>query len=1093
METATASLCPDPEALAAFVDQGLRADETTQIEAHLGECDTCRLIVARVFDTKSAVLAADPAAFMPGQRSGRTTRLVRFRRAHVVLGAGSLLTAAAVLTLMFDVGDRSKLADLAEAVGDDRTVEARLTGGFHYGHVRAPVRSGGSSVASSDDWTIFAAAGKIREDAQRDPSAPNLHALGVAHLVVGEYDEAVRAIEDAIAEDPEPPQYHSDLAAAYLARAKHLDRPDDLPRALGAAARAIQGNDKLIEARFNRALALEALFLDDQARQAWEDYLLRDSPSGWASEARDHLQKLQQRAAPQDGARNNSPPPITDTSVEPALDWLLRQGLPAWADAILAGDSQQAALHSSQLSSYAQQIAERNGDPLPIGLAVMTRADSAHATALAIREFAVARDLLRGPNAAKFDGQMLRLCSSRQDFLGALCQLEMAGQDFLRRQDDVGRVHLEAVEKISAPSPYLEGRRQLLFGYRPMVTSRYQAAIESYEPAFRSFSSAKYLSLAGNSASQLADMFELLGLVVQAWQWRQRSLQICAAVGDPNLKYISHLAIAEGLERVGNLSAANAFMASFNAPMFDGLSEFLRARLEISRGRLALALGDSDTARASFQRADRIINSPLDFRTHRMKADLLMLRAALEHRDRELDSARLTLEEAMAAMGAERLPQRTAALVLYADISTQQPHWHASAERALAEAARLVSSRTAGSEPVRREDLKRAFDTVATLVASDPSLQGLRGLHLIEQLREAVEGVPPTRGLPELADFERAVNTVSAGGALIVFSVTEQSLLKWIIADGRIQFLKRDLPSAEIAALANTLAIQLHRAPEQENVWRTTLGRLYDLAFGDVPAIRAARDVVVVPDGPLHRVPFGALFDAESGQYVFERSAVRVASNIAFARPDPPGQPAALKATIIGDPQVSGSNLFPPLVAARREAAEVAKLYSTPTMVVGSDATKHRVLETMTSADVVHFAGHAIAGPSISRPRLLLAGNPTDVTTGLSATDLDGTIKGGTRVVLAGCETGATRLDRVESLTSISSAFLRAGAGSVVAALWPLNDTSGAAFFPLVHRELVNGQRTSAAVARAQRACRANPSCRRSASTWIGTIVYGHQ
>ena len=227
-------------------------------------------------------------------------------------------------------GRRSETRDFADAVGNERTVEARLTGGFRYGPLRAPVRSGGSSAAT-DNWTLFAAAGRIREDADRDPTAANLHALGLAYLVLGDEDQAVQALEDAVAEAPDSAQYHSDLAGAYLARAGQLDRPDDLPRALGAAERAVKADERLIEARFNRALALESLFLVEQARQAWQDYVARDPGSEWANEARRHLDKLQ-RGAEQGGpqpdlARNNSPPPITDTSVEAGLDWLLRHGL----------------------------------------------------------------------------------------------------------------------------------------------------------------------------------------------------------------------------------------------------------------------------------------------------------------------------------------------------------------------------------------------------------------------------------------------------------------------------------------------------------------------------------------------------------------------------------------------------------------------------------------------------------------------------------------------------------------------------------------------------------------------------------------------
>ena len=1095
METATASLCPDPEALAAFVDQGLRADEARQLEAHLAECDNCRLIVARVVDTQSAVLTADARTATPG-RPGSSRRVLPFSRAHMVWGAGSLLAAAAVLTMMLNVGNRSMLAELAAAVGEERTVEARLSG-FRYGPVRAPVRSGGSSAAASDNWTLYAAAGKIRETAERDPSAPNLHALGVAHLVLGHYDEAVRAIEDAIAEEPEPPQYHSDLAAAYLARAKHLDRPDDLPRALGAAERAIKGNESLLEARFNRALALEALYLEDQARQAWEDYLARDSASGWAADARTHLQTLQQRVAPRDGARNNSPPPITDTTVEAALDWLLRQGLPAWADAVLAGDSEQAAIQSSRLISYTTQITEKNSDSFPAALGALIASANSQILATAIREFAAARLLLESDRAAQFQPRMISACIQRLDPLAALCHLEIARYQLLRRRDDAARSSLQALDKLAVGSAYLEGRQLSILSYQAMVRPDYAAAIERFRGAYERLSSAKYLRLAGIDATQIADLFDVLGFSGQAWSWRLRALELSAAVDDPDVEYFSHLSTAESLVRSRNPRAAAAFMASFDAAS-EGIPALRRARLEISRSRMALAAGDFDTAGASFARADAIVTRSQDFRLQAMKADLLMVRAELERRQGQLESARTTLQQAMNAMGTERTPHRVLALLSHANISAQRPEWHSAFERSLADALRLISSRASDAVlPARQDDVLAAFETASSLIASDPVLHGVKGLHLIEQLREVLEGVTAARAIWQLSDFERLLSTVGEDTALVVFAFAEQSMLRWVVSGEKVEFIERRVSPAQVVALANTLTVYVNRNPEREDLWRQPLAELFQLLLADLPGVRDASELIIVPDGPLHRVPFGGLFDLSSQQYLFERTAVRVASNIASAlggATTPPGRPHPLNALVVGDPQLTGpqAGTFPRLLDARNEANEVANLYEKRTIMLGRDATKDRVLDSMKSADVIHFAGHAFASPSVPNPRLLLAGDPMNAADAVSAADLSGRVKDSTTVILAACETGATRFDQATSVMSISSAFLRAGARSVVATLWPIDDTSGAAFFPAIHRELLDGRGTAVAVARAQRACRRDARCRASAPTWIGTTVYGH-
>jgi len=74
-----------------------------------------------------------------------------------------------------------------------------------------------------------------------------------------------------------------------------------------------------------------------------------------------------------------------------------------------------------------------------------------------------------------------------------------------------------------------------------------------------------------------------------------------------------------------------------------------------------------------------------------------------------------------------------------------------------------------------------------------------------------------------------------------------------------------------------------------------------------------------------------------------------------------------------------------------------------------------------------------------------------------------------------------------------ASAFLRAGASSVVGSLWKVDDAVAEQFFTGVHRRLAEGQPAAVAVALAQRDCRDSAECRQHPATWIGATVYGMQ
>lgn len=175
-----------------------------------------------------------------------------------------------------------------------RSAAGRLTGGFDYAPPPAIVR-GRAFAASAASPDVRIAAAQIDKLALNDRSARVTAARGVAALVVGNPDLAVALLEDATRLEPDSPEYASDLAAAYLARAQTSGAAEDLPRALAAAERALARNPSLLEAHFNRALALEDLHLSDQAREAWQQYHRLDPSSEWAREAQKRAEDLERR------------------------------------------------------------------------------------------------------------------------------------------------------------------------------------------------------------------------------------------------------------------------------------------------------------------------------------------------------------------------------------------------------------------------------------------------------------------------------------------------------------------------------------------------------------------------------------------------------------------------------------------------------------------------------------------------------------------------------------------------------------------------------------------------------------------------------
>src|SRR5262249_9189515 len=105
--------------------------------------------------------------------------------------------------------------------------------------------------------------------------------------------------EEALKITPDDATLHSDLGAALLEKGK-LERGGDrsgrsettLASSLEHLKRALELNDSLLDARFNRPLAYEKMKLTTPALGDWEKYITLDPRSRWAEEARQKIEEI---------------------------------------------------------------------------------------------------------------------------------------------------------------------------------------------------------------------------------------------------------------------------------------------------------------------------------------------------------------------------------------------------------------------------------------------------------------------------------------------------------------------------------------------------------------------------------------------------------------------------------------------------------------------------------------------------------------------------------------------------------------------------------------------------------------------------------
>jgi CHAT domain-containing protein len=239
----------------------------------------------------------------------------------------------------------------------------------------------------------------------------------------------------------------------------------------------------------------------------------------------------------------------------------------------------------------------------------------------------------------------------------------------------------------------------------------------------------------------------------------------------------------------------------------------------------------------------------------------------------------------------------------------------------------------------------------------------------------------------------------------------------------------------------------------------------------------------MVPDGPLHRVPWD-LLRLSDGRYLIERYAVSAAPSAAilaqlwrYRRPGTEGRDHPTRLLAFGDPAFAGeatagassaqaethtaldsAEALPRLEGSGREARLVARNSPDAEVRLRRDASagylKHAPLEGFR---VIHFATHAVVDER-STARTVLALAPDSSESGLvgpgdlAALRLDADL-----VVLSGCRTAGGVLVEGEGVQGLTAPLIQAGARSVVASQWRIGDRSTISFVRDFYQALATG------------------------------------
>lgn len=327
--------------------------------------------------------------------------------------------------------------------------------------------------------------------------------------------------------------------------------------------------------------------------------------------------------------------------------------------------------------------------------------------------------------------------------------------------------------------------------------------------------------------------------------------------------------------------------------------------------------------------------------------------------------------------------------------------------------------------------------------------------------RVAARGEAGRFPLPPPADLERLL----AGRALVELVAVDGRLVAVVVVDGIHRLVElgpaegvgRDVVRARFALgqLARGRVGAASREAARRSLLQTTES-LDRFLFGPLEGLVGGRELVIVPTGELHALPWSALPSLWSRAFTVAPSAALWAARQSLARRPRVAALAPARRTVL----VAG----PRLEAGDEEVARLSRLYSSATTLRGPFATSAPVLRALEGAAVAHLAVHGtFRGDNPLFSSLELVDGPVMVY------DLEELSPPPELIVLSACDAGRASTSPGDELVGTGAALLAGGARAVVASLSPMPDRGAARFALSFHGALLEGEAPAEALARARR------------------------
>jgi CHAT domain-containing protein len=913
-------------------------------------------------------------------------------------------------------------------------------------------------------------------------------------------DTALAAVKDRAPDD---------LAAAYYIRAQRKNDPVDYLRALNAADELLQKNPGSPSARFNRALALEKLVLIRDAIQAWDD-VVKLGERGWSDEARQRRERLLNLREPE--WQSDKLEEALRLDNREALRKIVREhpsnAIRAFEDSNLLDVATSRRFADALNNPYARAIVD-----------AIKQTKDRNALEQGLRAFRQARTQERNgqTDAANVAYQRAATLLEKAGIpLSLAARYSLAVQAYRNQQDSLPLLNKLAPIARKHAYHHLLALIETFRAVELESQGRYLEAHAFYEQAIDSANgdptamvavlgrrSENYRTI-GNPKLALADSVQALALLPRITNLNARhhaygsATTVAQQLGYPAIALRYQNALVETVQKAV-VSAPAGGLAAAKLHLVVALR--LRADILVELGRDVDAQTDleqaSDLAEAI---DDDELRELLNMRIKEVRGHA-SLKANPKQAIAEYNEA-IKLATAQDSTYRAVLHYKRAIARRAASDPAAQEDIEAALKILNQEAAGLTNRRKRGAyealwtpyfsrfQGMHRDMIQgriAANDERGAFVYAEQA-RGFEPMQLILQSRSAV---PNFRKIETEDDLRSRLSTLPDDTVILQYLVLEERTYIWVLTRNSIELVTQRAGRSRIATWVELIDTAINSGQRSPFIRATrgAYGELFDTALAQ-PGARQKTRIVIVPDGPMHGLPFSALQNS-SGNYLIERGSIAVAGSTSLYfyalerdRQFPPNpKPSIL---VVANPTED-------LPHSKDEALQLRDAYGDAEVLLGPQATVRNFLAAAKNNDIIHFAGHGIVNPqmpSFSMLRLARDGNDTgELTAETLMTELS-ELERTRLIVLAACNSGGGVTVGPEGVAPLIRPLLAANVPGVIGTLWEINDATVKKLLVSLHCHYRNGDDVAVALQHAQLEMLRNEQ--EPARTWAAFQVVGY-